>query len=700
MQAGDADFLRQLRATFAVEAQEHLQAIADGLLQLERGEGQERQAAVIETVFRAAHSLKGAARAVDFGLVEGECRRIEDTLAAWKRGPGTATREALDALHQQLEQVGRLVQAQAARAGTPPANAHADPLRAMDAGQPNAAPPPAAAVETVRISVEGLEARLLEIEEMLAVKQASRQRVEELRELAGQAHASRVSPVSAPGTDAPQVLKHRLAAAARAAEQDREAVGRIVDTLLENSRKLLLLPFDTLAAPLRMMVRDLARAEGKEAELQVRGEHIALDKRILDELKAPLNHLLRNCIAHGVEPPAERERLGKPVRAQLELTATQVDGGKVRITVADDGGGIDPSRLRELALREGLMPAAEALQLTDAQARALVFRSGVSTSPGVTGLSGRGLGLAIVQENAARLGGSVSVDSLPGAGTAFHIVVPALRSTFRGVVVSAARQRFVLPTAQVERVLRPRAGDLRSVDGRGTLVLDGSVIPVVELAQVLQLPAPPRPQPGGNALAILGTGEQRAAFAVDEVLDELQLLVKPLQAPLVRVRNVAAATVLPDGHIACILQVGDLLRASRGAPAAPPAPAPAATAAVPRSILVAEDSITSRSLLRSILESAGYRVGTAVDGLEALHRLQAEPFDLLVTDVEMPRLDGFGLVARLRADPRTAELPIVLVTARESREDRERGVDAGASAYVVKSSFDQASLLETIQRLI
>jgi two-component system chemotaxis sensor kinase CheA len=332
----------------------------------------------------------------------------------------------------------------------------------------------------------------------------------------------------------------------------------------------------------------------------------------------------------------------------------------------------------------------------------LIFQPEVSTSPIITRVSGRGLGLAIVRERAEKLGGSVSVESQPQQGTGFRILLPSMLSTFRGILIEVEGRRFVLPTFHVERVARVTVADVQTVEGRETVALSGRVIALVRLADVLELPrAESKAEPSAAiSVLILGLGDQRIAFAVDAVLDEQEVLVKPLRRPLSRVRNIAGATVLGSGHVAPILNVSDLLKSARKTGSAAARVGPKAKPADAKAVLVAEDSITSRMLIKSILESAGYNVKTAVDGMEAFTLLRAEKFALLVSDVEMPRLNGFDLTARIRADKKLAALPVVLVTALETREDRERGIDVGASAYIIKSSFDQSDLLDAVRRLV
>lgn len=773
MSTQDEEFIHQLRATFKIEADEHLQSIGAGLLDLEKTPTPEAQREIVETVFRAAHSLKGAARAVDFIEIESLCQSLEDVFASWKRRESVPSSAALDTLHRALDAISATLASptgsggpgvspdlaslrQALRqAGTPspPSSAKgfavvaaswsgalpeaADPIDTAQTGAP-AAPEETAARETVRIAVAKLETLLLESEEMLTAKLNAAQRVADFQELAGRFNAWRkawaaVEPEarwlrqscertpaqgerrSAPGLtrlldffdwsrDYLKMVESRTETLGRTAEQDRHAVGKLVDDLLEDSKQLLLLPFASISAPLPKLVRDLCRDQGKEADLTIQGEDVEIDKRILEEMKDPLVHLLRNCIDHGIEAPADRAGHGKPARATITLAVSQINGSKVQLLLSDDGAGIDTRKVKASAVSHGMISVEQADRLGEPEAQALIFRSEVSTSPIITQLSGRGLGLAIVREKTEKLGGKVSVESRPGFGTAFRMVVPATRATFRGILVEAAGRQLVVPTLQVERVTRARPEDIKTVEDRETISYDGRTVALVRLADVLELPPVERqdPAPGGVPVLVLGSGEQRVAFTVDAVLDEQEVLVKPLRKPLSRVRNIAGATVLGSGLIAPILNVADLLKSARKISnvAALAAPESAAVPAETRKVLIVEDSITSRMLLKSILESAGYNVKTAVDGMEAFTLLRAEDFDLVVSDVEMPRLNGFDLTSKIRTDRKLADLPVVLVTALETREDRERGIDVGANAYIVKGSFDQSNLLEAVRRLI
>ncbi|EDY15982.1 CheA signal transduction histidine kinase [Chthoniobacter flavus Ellin428] len=753
MSAKDEEFLQSLRETFAVEAHEHLEAISTGLLELEKSPLEADRKRLVETVFRAAHSLKGAARAVNFHDIELICQSLEETFAVWKRGVEVPSRETLDAVHHTLDTVTGLMMGpgqaspRPARPVPPMVSVVPVPSAASEVlpQEVSVALPPAesptreksAVTDTVRISVAKLDARLLEAEEMLMAKLAVSQRAADLRELVvrletwtkewaavqpevrtvrqalerptgdstGLTGARRLLEFVEWNHDYLRTLESKVTALWKATEQDRSMVGKLVDDLLEDSKKMLMLPLSTQSVFFSKMVRDLCRDQEKEADFVIRGEEVEMDKRILEEMKDPLVHILRNCIDHGIEQPAERQRRGKPARATITLAVSALDGNKIELLVSDDGAGIDAAKVRDAAVRRGLISLESADQLSEADAQALIFKSDISTSPIITHLSGRGLGLAIVREKTERLGGRVVVQSRLGEGTTFRIALPVTLATFRGTCVEADNRLFIFPTVSVERVTRFQAEEVRTVEGRETLSLNGRPVALVRLAEVLELPPPERPpeEPEWRPVVLLGSADQRIAFAVDAVREEQEVLVKQLGKPLSRVRNISGATILGSGRVVPVLNVADLLKSARrmAGVARPAVKGGRVTqaAVTAKSILVAEDSITSRMLLKGILEGAGYSVKTAVDGMEAFTLLRAERFDLVISDVEMPRLNGFDLTARIRADRKLAEMPVILVTALASREDRERGIDVGANAYLVKSSFDQSNLLETVRQL-
>jgi two-component system chemotaxis sensor kinase CheA len=381
------------------------------------------------------------------------------------------------------------------------------------------------------------------------------------------------------------------------------------------------------------------------------------------------------------------------------------NGSNVELLIADDGKGIDAGKVKAAAGKLRLLSPERAESLGDQEALAFIFQPGVSTSPIITDISGRGLGLAIVKEKVEKLNGALSVETEAGQGTSFRIILPLTLARFHGVLVRVGEHLFVFPTSNVERVARVAKDDVKTVENRETITVKGQAVSLVRLHEALNLAATVAAggQPDVLPAVVLTSGNQRIAFVVDEVLNEQEVLVKTLGKQLIRVPNIAGATVLGTGNVVPILNVPDLI-----ASAVRTSGTGIHAAAVPseetekkrKSVLVAEDSITSRTLLKNILETAGYQVETAVDGVEALTKLRSGEFDLVVSDVDMPRMNGFALTAKIRADKKFLELPVILVTALDSREDREHGIDVGANAYIVKGSFDQSNLLEIIRRSI
>jgi two-component system chemotaxis sensor kinase CheA len=747
MPTPNEEFLQRLRATFRIEAEEHLQAISSMLLDLEKSPASNPSQEAVENVYREAHSLKGAARSVDFSEIEAICQMIEGVFACWKRDLIVPSSEAMDSLHHALDNIHALLAGPASSASPkqdPPPSAARVSAEVTPVSSP--APAPVATIDpekssagqTVRISIDKLDAQLLQVEEMLIVKTMATDHASDMRDLSARFEQWRKrwarvssgalglrqalerksdSEVSAGGplassaiaefldwnSDYLRSMESKLLSLSVQAERDRHSVAKHVDDLLDESKKLRMLPFSTVSGVFPKLIRDLCRDQSKEADITINGNETEIDKRVLEEMKDALIHVLRNCVDHGVESPTERTARNKPPRAAIQLTVSPVDGSKVEIVVSDDGAGVDVERVKQSAIRLGIISQSEARTMNDRDALALVFHSEVSTTQTVTAISGRGLGMAIVRAKTEKLGGRITIDSRRFGGTTLRILLPLKLATFRGVVVSAAGCVCVLPTQNVERVLRVKPADIQTIENRESISLDGRVVSLVRLDAVLDLSPGPRRQDDAAPLpvVVLHSADQRIAFVVDEVLREEEVLVKPLRRPLGRVRNIAGATALESGKPVPILNVSDLIKSarSRGGPAPMPS-APSKAAEAQKRILVVEDSITSRMLVKGILESAGYHVQIAVDGVDAFTLLREHSFDLVVSDVEMPRMDGVDLAARIRADKRLCDLPIVLVTALESRQERERGIDAGASAYLVKSSFDQSNLLEAVRRLV
>lgn len=566
--------------------------------------------------------------------------------------------------------------------------------------------------DTVRIPASRLDNLLVQAEEMMALKLALRQHVlglktlqENLNQLRReQANKTELNKDGIQQLDRTLLgLGKQLQHLKRHSEEGFRQAGSMIENLILDAKSLLMFPFSFVAEGFARSVRDIAREQGKEVTFQLSGETLELDRRILQELKDPLIHLLRNSIDHGIESPAVRIHNNKPQRATISLSASYTDNGKAEIILSDDGAGINLPQIRQVAIDKGFITPEQSAQTDDQALIPLIFRSGFSSKQDVSHLSGRGLGLAIVQEKVEKLGGTIDVSSQAGKGTQFQLILPLTLASFRGIQIRIGEHRFAVPTLNVVRVLRLPLNHIYTVEGRETLQVEERIVPIVAMSGILGVQADPADLQEYRMLLLLGNEHEQIAFAVDEVIGEDDLLLKPLGPQLIRVRNLAGATLLGDGTVLPILNARDLLKSAQGGHAQPvkvhDIPI-GKTEPIRHRILVVDDSITSRTLLKNVLESYGYEVKTAVDGTDALALLQTEPFDLVSSDVEMPQMDGFELTARLRADERFARLPIVLVTSLESQNDRQRGVEVGADAYIVKSSFDQSNLLEIIRKFI
>jgi two-component system chemotaxis sensor kinase CheA len=779
MSKSEQEFLEEVRKAFVIEAEEHLQTITSGLIDIEKKKDSPERQGIIEEIYRAVHNLKGSARFVNMTGIGAVCQSMESIFSAIKKGaltPAAADFDvmqlAVDCMSRMLaspdggtdaEETGKLVERLDLIAASgknilpsPSALLNPDapllnPHSALRTPQSQILPPPSApsceafsvatpgkpAADIIRISMAKLDSILLQAEELISIKLAGEQRLSELAEIMGEsvflekelekARAKALTlrrlqekqkdgsidkfsvAMASPLADSPdwglarmRELNARLSGLRAGLQGDLRATGILVDKLLEETKTVLLQPFSTLLQTFPKTVRDISREQNKDVELLFTGGEIETDKRILEQIKEPLVHLLRNAIDHGIEKPDQRLFNGKQPSGKISVDVSRFEGNRIQILVSDDGTGIDTAKLREVAVRRGIMSREKADALDDKAAMMLIFQSGISTSTLITDLSGRGLGMAIVHEAVDRLGGRISIETEKGLGTTFRITLPLTLATFRGMLLWEYGQCFVIPMANIEHVLRIRKEDVRTMENRETIMINGTPLSLLRLGAVLGLE--PGAEPGESRPLLfavaLKSGACQIAFSFDSLLHEQEILIKGLGQQLVRVRNIAGATVLGSGKVVPVLNVADLFKSAVRTGLTVSAPQELKGEILRKSILVVEDSITSRMLLKNILASAGFDVHIAVDGVEAWTSLKERQFDAVVSDIEMPRMNGFELTAKIRADAKLAELPVVLLTALESRPDREHGIEVGADAYIVKSSFDQSNLLDVVRRLV
>ncbi|MCW2246659.1 two-component system chemotaxis sensor kinase CheA [Azospirillum fermentarium] len=732
------DIRQRLLAAFELEHKEHLAAIRDAL-RLAEGEGGARLD--LQEIHRRAHSLKGAARAVDLPDVEALAHRLESLFLMVQRGERalgpdlfSLIRHTLDAIEDAvawasrggteagsiaidtvLAQLDRVVGTGASQPPPPAAVRHAPPPRPVRPADTAAALAAAPVPRLVRINAASLEqlldtasALLPEVEEQAALNDGLRTLSRDMGVLEQAWRRLRQALPDTPDARLAETLsafERRL----RTAASSTQAVRRRQDRALWNLRRwggglhdgvrrLRMVPAESQFGGLGRMVRDLARSQGKEVEADILGLDVEADRMVLQRLKDPVLHLLRNAVSHGIEPPEERLNAGKRAAGSIRLE-TAVVNGRLRVVIEDDGRGIDLARIAREAAARGLIPdqgEGEAAPLPPEQLTGLLAEPGFSTAAAVTEISGRGMGVTIARQEVLHLQGQLTIAPRPRGGTVVTVEVPVSLSSQRLLFVSVGGHTLALPAADVARVMRVRTTDLLPLGGSPVLRLEDEDVAVVPLAALLSLPLP---APADWAvLAVTRIGGRRVALAVDEAQATRDAVVSGIDEVGLDPQRFLGTVLLENGAPALVLNAGSLALPAHGLPSLPVS---TPSAMVRRShILVVDDSITTRTLEKSILEAHGYRVTLCVDGREALETLHGQTVDLIVSDVEMPRMDGFALVQAVKSDPVLSDIPVILVTSRASDEDRQRGLLLGADAYIVKTRFDQDELLDGIRRLI
>ncbi len=748
-------FLKKIRATFRIEAEENITSMTSNLIELEKNPSESRKMELIENVFREAHSLKGASRAVNITDIEFVCQSLESVFSALKNKIIELAPEIFDVLHQAVDILNDILLSPKEKVSEEIKMRVSDislKLSRIEAGKLEKAKTPpkedkeitpkvkAPSSETIRISVKKLDNLLFQVEEMLALKLTTIQRTEDLRNTIQklnvwnkksaevypfvrnirqvlerkqqnekltqeEQNSAKIMQFHEWANSHIKTLENDLIDLRILSNQDAYSTGAKIEKLLEDVKNLVTVPFSTLLDVFPKAVRDISRDIGKEIDFVVNGDDTGIDRRILEGMRNPLLHIVRNCIDYGIEKPEVRLAKNKPARGEITFDIERMENNKVKVLISDDGAGIDFEKLKKVYIKNEEISEEEAEKISRQEFLDYIFKSGVSTSDIVTDISGRGLGLAIVYEKIEQLGGSVTVETKIDVGTKFIIQLPLSLVTFRGVLIRVADNDFVVPASKVERVLRLKKGEVKTVENKATISLDGKVTPIVILSDILELPF--KGSDSEHILALIfGSNNKKIGFSIDKILNEQEVLVKKFNKHLTRVRNISGATILGSGKIVPVLNISDLLKSAlketmkETTSNIRPKVTEKKAEEEKNSVLVIEDSITSRMLLKNILETAGYQVATAIDGVDGFTKLKKGNFNAVVSDIDMPRMNGFDLTAKIRSDKTLSEMPIVLVTALSKREDRERGIEVGANAYIVKSSFDQSNLLEVLGRLV
>jgi two-component system chemotaxis sensor kinase CheA len=747
MNTSNDAFLNKLIETFKQEAKDRIQNISTFLLNLEKEENPELNKKLTEEIFREIHSLKSGARAVNLLNVESICQNLEDIFSVWKNNHVTPSATQLDILHKVndviLNLIGNTDQEaldlskndlsilieQLEKIHTIPieknTNEKKHKIRETMSQDIN---------DTVRIATSKLDTLLMQSEEMLTTKLNLRQRISEIgdlknnvfnakkqiekmmperyllkRQLLGStitekslSSQNKILEYLSWNENHVKELSWKIDDISRKFEHDLHVFGTGIDNLLEDTKKILMWPFSTLLNIFPKIVRDLSRSLDKEINFEIKGAEVEIDKRILEEMKDVLLHLVRNAIDHGLEKPAERQAMGKPAVGQLKITIDQLSGNEIMIELSDDGAGINLENVKQSAIKHGMLSKEDALKMSDEDALELIYQSGISTSALVTDLSGRGLGMAIIREKIEKISGRLSIKTIEKKGTTINIRLPLVIATFKGVLITVSDQQYVIPTANLERTLRLNTNNICTVENREAITYEGKTTALVWMSHILGLKKNTMLKSVTTTeyifILIISIAEKRVAFVVDDIINEQEIIVKNFMKPLIRIKNIAAAAILGSGKPVPILNVSDLIHSVLSLKVQSFSPNQDHEHTAKRHILLVEDSITTRMLLKNILELAGYQVTTAVDGVDAWNTVRSNDFSAIVSDVDMPNMNGFELTAKVRKSEDLSNMPVILVTARESLEDKTRGIDVGASAYITKGTFDSSLLLEIIER--
>jgi chemotaxis protein histidine kinase CheA/ActR/RegA family two-component response regulator len=768
---------------FRIEAQEHLEGLSAGLLNLERAPG---DAETLKTLFRLAHTLKGSARMVSQNELGSLAHKMEDVLGALRDETIDATEEVISAMLAAVDVVRAMVEAldddaapaaevdpvvaklqtalEGARAGTgqaPEAPAPAPPSVPEPTPEPapeppsepappaaTAPPPPPEPVPDEAAPAapkRGPEPRSGDAGQL----RVSMEKIEGLANLAGELIIHRIRftdhavQVRALGQDAirvvramneiqewagsPEVrerlggtpqgeslnsilgrvrtmaLKEGIKGLMNDARSHVAQLDQVVSALHDGVRDLRMLPADSVETSLRLVVRDTARQLGRRAALEVMADGIELDKALLEGVREPLAHLVRNAVGHGIEEPAARAAAGKPEVGTVRVVFER-QGARLTVTVSDDGQGVDLDHVRELAVTRGFADPAEAAAAEPAELLRFLLRPGFSTASEVTEIAGRGVGLDVVASQVKALKGTVELYSTPGAGTEIRLHLPVHLATMEGFLFGIGGRAFAAPLSAVERVRDVSDADMSLCARQPVLRVGDRSLPYVCLDAVLgeELPRDHR------QVVVFQYGNRHLALGVDRVLGVRTMIVKPLPPHVGELPWVSGLTVLASGRPAVILDVEQLFVRAAEVPRQAAAPARAAQAGrdtlpAPEeapTILVVDDSLSARMMEKGMLEAGGYRVVLASDGEEGLALLGRGGIDLVVSDVEMPHMDGLAMVRRLREQARTRDLPVIIVSSMGSDKDRRRGLEVGADGYLVKGELNQQTLLDAVERLV
>lgn len=725
-----SDIHEKILAAFQVEHKEHLQAVRAMLDELARQDF-ESKAFDFTEAHRRVHSLKGAARAVGLRPIEALAHRLESLISRCQSGALALDRETAGVVHLAFDSIEDFV-VELETVAEP-----AEPLEALtavdrllgagpmeetnDAGRQDATPPAQGAarvasavraIETARVNVDSLDVVLKHAGELLTENLRHDRIAMELRKLQRdivklqrEAARDRRTPRADSGASADlfgAILDHAQSIG-RMQGDAAWRIRRLGRQLYQDVRSLRIVPAESVFGGIRKMTRDLARAEGKEVEIEIEGLDTRADRQVLQALKDPVMHLLRNAVNHGIETPEARVKRGKPPAGRVAFKVT-TQRNQLLIRIEDDGQGLDKNRIVKEARKRGLLPKDESTPPDVAALTPILLQPGFTTARRVTEVAGRGIGLSVVDNAVRQLQGRFDLAPGERMGTVVTVLVPLAVASRRLLLVQCKDHIYGIPAHCVERVCQLSSEKIATITDEPMIVFEGEddSVSLTSLAQLLGYTDPAVVGNGqGILVVLLNVDGARLGVAVDGFVAVQDSVVHDLAAALPGLTLVMGGMILADGSVSTVVNPAALIKAAQEAkyPWRFDTHAPAERDEAPL-ILIVDDSITTRTLEKSILEAKGFRVRLSVDGIDALEQLRQDRPDLAIVDVEMPRMDGFGLLHAMKGDPNLADIPVVLVTSRDSATDRRKGMALGAQAYIIKQRFDQRELLETIDQIL
>lgn len=730
------DVLRPVFEIFELELREQAPEVANALINSAEMHDPAERRELLSSVYRFAHSMKGNAGTLGLEDLQELAHAMEQLLVPYRDGSTPVQRDHAQAILRavdlcpgrvalalggaegrdqtldrttsellQLAAGGLLAPAPATQSAAAPVEVKPDAALTPNAtsapasSQRASAQPPStqiaspAPAEMMRVSVERLGRLDRILDDLRDARGTLETRVDDVRRIFWLVEET-LAELGASGAPQPlRAARDLLRELSRSLGLDVADMSARMTNADEELRHLRMLPAESVLTALPRAVWEHAQRVGKKASLKTRGTDVALDRRLLEELKDPLVHLVRNSVDHGIELPEARARAGKPEEGTL-LVEVEQRGPRVLLSVSDDGAGVNVAAVRDTAVRRGLLTQEAASRLDDQAVHDLLFAPGFSTAAEVSMTSGRGVGLDVVREKLAKVGGRVTLTTTPGKGTRFELDLPLTLATAQALLVEAGAHLLALPLGSVHSA---HYVPVRGGEPPSQLSVEGQPLSIDSLATLLNLPERDA-QRTGFAVVVLRSGDRLVALRVERLLGEREVVLKPLPPELTRLRHLLSAASLGDGRVVFLLQPRALMESVTDAQRS--GGRAGTHASRRRRVLVADDSITTRSMHRQVLEAAGFEVDTASDGEEALRLLSSsKAFDLVVSDVRMPRLDGVGLTEKIRAGLHAA-LPVVLVSSLDSDEDRSRATVAGASALLSKGAYERGELLKLVRSLL